>query len=115
MVMENPNYFSKYGKDFQEKGLWLNSGIKYENRSINGRKFGSEIGQIFRFDNINQFSSNSGLNGNNSDLLISSFFDYKNFFSLKNISLLIFCFSSVFICGHYIYPGIHSHPIHSSK
>ena len=76
------------GKDFQEKGLWLNSGIKYENRSINGRKFGSEIGQIFRFDNINQFSSNSGLNGNNSDLLISSFFDYKNFFSLKNMSLL---------------------------
>ena len=76
------------GKDLQEKGLWLNSGIEYENRSLNGKKFGYEIGQIFRVDKINQFSSNSGLNGNNSDLLISSFFNFKDFFSLKNTSLL---------------------------
>ena len=76
------------GKDLQEKGLWINSGIEYENRSLNGKKFGYEIGQIFRVDKINQFSSNAGLNGNNSDLLISSFFNFKNFLSLKNTSLL---------------------------
>ena len=46
------------GKDLHEKGLWLNSGIEYENRSLNGKKFGYEIGQIFRVDKINQFSSN---------------------------------------------------------
>ena len=75
-------------KGSARKGLWLNSGIEYENRSLNGKKFGYEIGQIFRVDKINQFSSNSGLNGNNSDLLISSFFNFKDFFKLKNTSLL---------------------------
>lgn len=80
------NRFS--GLDLQEKGLWLNSGIKYENKSINGKSFGTELGQIFRFNNINQFPETTGLNGKNSDFLISSFFNYKNFFSLKNTSLI---------------------------
>ncbi len=80
------NRFS--GKDIQEKGLWLNSGIKYEKKSANGKNYGTELGQIFRFDNVNQFSEATGLNGKNSDFLISSFFHYKNSFSLKNTSLL---------------------------
>ena len=28
------------GKDLHEKGLWLNSGIEYENRSLNGKNLG---------------------------------------------------------------------------
>ncbi|MFL2802683.1 MAG: LPS-assembly protein LptD [Paracoccaceae bacterium] len=80
------NRFS--GKDMQEQGFWVNSGIKYENKTINEKNFGTELGQIFRFNNINQFSETTGLNGKNSDFLISSFFDYSNFFSLKNTSLL---------------------------
>ena len=80
------NRFS--GEDIQEKGLWLNSGIKYEMKSANGKNYGTELGQIFRFDNINQFSETTGLNGKNSDFLISSFFHYKNFFSIKNTSII---------------------------
>ena len=80
------NRFS--GKDIQEKGLWINSGIKYEKKSVNGQNYGTELGQIFRFDNVNQFTETTGLNGKNSDFLISSFFRYKNFFSLKNTSVI---------------------------
>ena len=46
------------------------------------------MGQIFRFNNVNQFSETTSLNGKNSDFLISSFFNYKNFFSLKNTSVI---------------------------
>ena len=77
------NRFS--GEDIQEKGLWLNSGIKYEKKSVNGKNYGTELGQIFRFNNVNQFSETTSLTGKNSDFLISSFFNYKNFFSLKYI------------------------------
>ncbi len=80
------NRFS--GKDIQEKGLWLNSGVKYEKKSKNGKNYGTELGQIFRFDNVSQFSETTGLNGKNSDFLISSFFHYKNFFNLKNTSVI---------------------------
>ena len=85
-VFFQSNRFS--GKDIQEKGLWLNSGIKYEKKSVDGKNYGTELGQIFRFDNYNQFSETTGLNGKNSDFLISSFFNYKNFFSLKNTSVI---------------------------
>ena len=80
------NRFS--GEDIQEKGLWINSGIKYEKKSVNGKNYGTELGQIFRFNNVNQFLKTTSLNGKNSDFLISSFFDYKNFFSLKNTSVI---------------------------
>ena len=80
------NRFS--GEDIQEKGLWLNSGIKYEKKSVNGKNYGTELGQIFRFNNVNQFLKTTSLNGKNSDFLISSFFDYKNFFRLKNTSVI---------------------------
>ena len=40
------NRFS--GRDIQEKGLWLNTGIKYERETITGKNFGTELGQIFR-------------------------------------------------------------------
>ena len=80
------NRFS--GEDIQEKGLWLNSGIKYEKKSVNGKNYGTELGQIFRFNNVNQFSETTSLNGKNSDFLISSFFNYNNFFSLKNTSVI---------------------------
>ena len=80
------NRFS--GKDIHEKGLWLNSGIKYEKKTLDGKNYGTELGQIFRFDNYNQFSETTGLKGKNSDFLISSFFHYKNFFSLKNTSVI---------------------------
>ena len=76
------------GKDLLEKGLWLNSGIEYENRNIYGRNFGVEIGKIFRIKNINQFTKTLSLNGKNSDFLISSFFDYRNILNLKNTSLI---------------------------
>ena len=89
--IDNTNLFSINrfsGKDRQEQGLWINSGIKYENHSITGRSYGTEIGQIFRNKRSKQFSDYSGLNGKNSDLLISSFLNYDKRLSLKNTSLL---------------------------
>ena len=80
------NRFS--GKDNQEKGFWINSGIKYENLTLSGTNFGTELGQVFRVNNTDQFSNSSGLNGKNSDFLISSFLDYKNIFIIKNSSLI---------------------------
>ena len=72
------------GKDRQEFGFWINAGIKYANKLENNRRFGSEFGQIYRLEKYDQFSSLSGLAGEQSDILISSYYETGSNFKFTN-------------------------------
>ena len=66
------------GTDKQESGLRLNAGIEYSSEIIEKYKYGLNIGQVFRNKNTTDFVSASGLNGFESDVLISGFIDLHN-------------------------------------
>ena len=66
------------GMDKQETGLRLNAGIEYSSEILEKYKYGLNIGQVFRNKNSADFNSSSGLNGFESDVLISGFIDLYN-------------------------------------
>ncbi|MDC3067794.1 LPS assembly protein LptD [Paracoccaceae bacterium] len=59
------------GKDRQEEGLRLNTGIEYSSEKDNSYNYSLSIGQIFRNKNSKDFILSSGLNGFESDILLS--------------------------------------------
>ena len=76
------------GIDLQESGLWLNSSIMYQNEFKKNQVFGTELGQVIRFVELDQFSTFTGLKGTQSDLLFSSFFEYSDRVKLTNSLLM---------------------------
>ena len=67
------------GIDRQEKGLRLNAGLQYFYELKNSYKYNVSLGQVYRNKNSEDFLPSSGLNGYESDILLSgnvSF--YKN-------------------------------------
>ncbi len=66
------------GMDKQETGLRLNAGLEYSSEIIEKYKYGLNVGQVFRNKNATDFISASGLNGFESDVLISGFFNLHN-------------------------------------
>ena len=76
------------GIDLQESGFWLNSSIMYQNEFKKNQVFGTELGQVIRFVELDQFSTFSGLKGTQSDLLFSGFFEYSDRVKLTNSLLM---------------------------
>ncbi len=66
------------GTDKQETGLRLNAGLEYSSEIIEKYKYGLNIGQVFRNKNTTDFVSSSGLNGFESDVLVSGFIELHN-------------------------------------
>ena len=66
------------GTDKQETGLRLNAGLEYSNEIRKKYKYGLNIGQVLRNKNTTDFVSSSGLNGFESDVLVSGFIDLNN-------------------------------------
>ncbi len=59
------------GIDRQETGLRINTGLQYFNENNDGNKYSLSIGQVFRNKNSDDFLLSSGLNGYESDILLS--------------------------------------------
>ncbi len=59
------------GLDRQEKGLRLNAGLQYFYEYRNNYKYSLSIGQVYRNKNSEDFLLSSGLNGYESDILLS--------------------------------------------
>jgi LPS-assembly protein len=59
------------GIDRQEKGLRLNAGLQYFYEHKNDYKYNISIGQVYRNKNSEDFLLSSGLNGYESDILLS--------------------------------------------
>ncbi len=59
------------GIDRQERGLRLNAGIQYFYEYRNNYKYNVSLGQVYRNKNSDDFLLSSGLNGYESDILLS--------------------------------------------
>ena len=59
------------GIDRQEKGLRLNAGLQYFYEYKNNYKYSVSLGQVYRNKNSKDFLLSSGLNGYESDILLS--------------------------------------------
>ena len=70
------------GIDRQEKGLRLNAGLQYFYEHKNYYKYNVSVGQVYRNKNSEDFLLSSGLNGYESDILLSGNISFK-----KNIEL----------------------------
>ena len=58
------------GFDQTETGARLNIGVSGSNRYVSSTTIGWQVGRVYRQDNLNQFSSTSGLSGSISDWLL---------------------------------------------
>ena len=70
------------GIDRQEKGLRLNAGLQYFYEHKNNYKYNISIGQVYRNKNSEDFLLSSGLNGYESDILLSGNINF-----LKNLEI----------------------------
>ena len=70
------------GIDRQEKGLRLNAGLQYFYEHKNNYKYNLSIGQVYRNKNSEDFLLSSGLNGYESDILLSGNINF-----LKNLEI----------------------------
>jgi LPS-assembly protein len=58
------------GFDQTETGARLNIGVSGSNRYVSSTTIGWQVGRVYRQDNLNKFSSTSGLSGSVSDWLL---------------------------------------------
>ena len=65
------------GLDRQEKGLRLNAGIQYFNEYRKNYKYNISVGQVYRNKNSKDFLQSSGLNGYESDILLSGHISFR--------------------------------------
>ncbi|MDC3108142.1 LPS assembly protein LptD, partial [Paracoccaceae bacterium] len=65
------------GIDRQEKGLRLNAGLQYFHDYKNNYKYSVSLGQVYRNKNSKDFLLSSGLNGYESDILLSGNISFK--------------------------------------
>ncbi len=65
------------GLDRQEKGLRLNAGLQYFNEYRNNYKYNISLGQVYRNKNSKDFLLSSGLNGYESDILLSGTISFR--------------------------------------
>ena len=72
------------GVDKQETGLRLNTGIEYSSEIIDKYKYGLNFGQVFRNKNSTDFIASSGLNGFESDVLVSGYIELYDDLNLSS-------------------------------
>ena len=65
------------GIDRQEKGLRLNAGLQYFYEQQNNYKYSISLGQVYRNKNSKDFLLSSGLNGYESDILLSGNISFR--------------------------------------
>ena len=65
------------GLDRQEKGLRLNAGLQYFNEYRKNYKYNISVGQVYRNKNSKDFLQSSGLNGYESDILLSGHISFR--------------------------------------
>ena len=65
------------GIDRQEKGLRLNAGLQYFYEHKNNYKYSVSLGQVYRNKNSKDFLLSSGLNGYESDILLSGNISFR--------------------------------------
>ncbi len=66
------------GIDRQEKGLRLNAGLQYFYEYSNNYEYSVSLGQVYRNKNSEDFLPSSGLNGYESDILVSGNISFEN-------------------------------------
>tara|TARA_B100002051_G_C16726019_1_gene635385 strand:- start:101 stop:2200 length:2100 start_codon:yes stop_codon:yes gene_type:complete len=71
------------GIDRQEKGLRLNAGLQYFYENKKNYKYSVSLGQVYRNKNSEDFLPSSGLNGYESDILLSGNINFK-----KNLDIV---------------------------
>lgn len=87
---EETNLFSTNrfpGFDQKELGLRANVGVNYSRYNPSGWNFGATAGRIFRNKDLGQFSTASGLAGQNSDWVSAFTFGFHDTFELTNRTL----------------------------
>jgi len=72
------------GVDNRELGNRLNLGVTYTRESHKGWKLGLTVGRILRHDDLNQFSTSTGLTGTKSDWLVAAQLKVGERFDLIN-------------------------------
>jgi LPS-assembly protein len=72
------------GVDNRELGNRLNLGVTYTRESHKGWKLGLTVGRILRDDDLNQFSTSTGLTGTKSDWLVAAQLKVGERFDLIN-------------------------------
>ena len=65
------------GLDRQEKGLRLNAGLQYFNEYRKNYRYNISVGQVYRNKNSEDFLPSSGLNGYESDILLSGNLSFR--------------------------------------
>jgi LPS-assembly protein len=87
---EETNLFSLNrfpGFDQKELGLRANVGVNYTIYNPSGWSFGATAGRVFRKNDLNQFSTASGLSGKNSDWVSAFTLRFPKTFELTNRTL----------------------------
>ncbi len=72
------------GIDRQERGLRLNTGLQYFYDYKDNYKYNLSLGQVFRNKNSKDFLQSSGLNGYESDILLSGNLSYKKNWEIES-------------------------------
>lgn len=87
---ERTNLFSYNrfpGFDATERGARANVGVSYTRYDPKGWTYGVTVGRIFRAQDLNQFSSGTGLDGRNSDYVSAVSATYLDHFDILNSTL----------------------------
>ncbi|MEO0361032.1 MAG: LPS assembly protein LptD, partial [Pseudomonadota bacterium] len=70
------------GFDRRESGAYVTLGANYERIDPNGLSFKATGGRVIRFDDTDDFTPDSGLDGNVSDYVAGASIDYRDWLSL---------------------------------
>ncbi len=76
------------GFDQTETGARLNIGVSGSNRYVSSTTIGWQVGRVYRQDNLNKFSSTSGLSGSVSDWLLVGSLETASGIELSTRALL---------------------------